>query len=88
MIYAIFLEIVTHHNFYIMIKVTQIRIASNEVLLKVIDLAVGAELVLPTTFYDTLGINVALIVNHSRKFRLKVLMFYCIFLWLNRKSFL
>ncbi|XP_058778625.1 nuclear pore complex protein GP210 isoform X1 [Vicia villosa] len=36
-------------------EVTQIRIASNEVLLKVIDLAVGAELDLPTTFYDTLG---------------------------------
>ncbi|KAL6532745.1 hypothetical protein OROGR_013705 [Orobanche gracilis] len=35
--------------------VTQIRIASKEVLLKVIDLAVGAELDLPTTFFDNLG---------------------------------
>ncbi|KAL6506124.1 hypothetical protein OROHE_022653 [Orobanche hederae] len=35
--------------------VTQIRIASKEVLLKVIDLAVGAELDLPTTFYDNIG---------------------------------
>lgn len=47
-----------------MIKVTQIRIGSKEVLLKVIDLAVGAELDLPTTFYDNLGINVSLIMNH------------------------
>ncbi|XP_027187547.1 nuclear pore complex protein GP210 isoform X1 [Cicer arietinum] len=36
-------------------EVTQIRIGSKEVLLKVIDLAVGAELDLPTTFYDNLG---------------------------------
>ncbi|XP_039691001.1 nuclear pore complex protein GP210 isoform X3 [Medicago truncatula] len=36
-------------------EVTQIRIASKEVLLKVIDLAVGAELDLPTSFYDILG---------------------------------
>jgi len=61
-----------------MIKVTQIRIASKEVLLKVIDLAVGAELDLPTTFYDILGINSPLIMNHSRNFKLKVLIFYCL----------
>ncbi|XP_045812556.1 nuclear pore complex protein GP210 isoform X2 [Trifolium pratense] len=36
-------------------EVTQVRIASKEVLFKVIDLAVGAEFDLPTTFYDTLG---------------------------------
>ncbi|KAK2365493.1 nuclear pore complex protein GP210 [Trifolium repens] len=36
-------------------EVTQVRIASKEVLLKVIDLAVGAELDLPTTFFDALG---------------------------------
>ncbi|KAH1248383.1 Nuclear pore complex protein [Glycine max] len=36
-------------------EVTQIRIASKEVLLNIINLAVGAELDLPTSFYDALG---------------------------------
>ncbi|BAU00962.1 hypothetical protein VIGAN_11010600 [Vigna angularis var. angularis] len=36
-------------------EVTQIRIASKEVLLNVINLAAGAELDLPTNFYDALG---------------------------------
>ncbi|XP_061357530.1 nuclear pore complex protein GP210 isoform X2 [Gastrolobium bilobum] len=36
-------------------EVSQIRIASKEVLLNVVDLAVGAELDLPTSFYDALG---------------------------------
>ncbi|KAL2335736.1 hypothetical protein Fmac_016949 [Flemingia macrophylla] len=36
-------------------EVTQIRLASKEVLLNVINLAVGAELDLPTRFYDALG---------------------------------
>jgi hypothetical protein len=78
-IYVNFLRIVTHHDFYIIIKVTQVRIASKEVLLKVIDLAVGAELDLPTTFFDALGINTLLILYHRRNFRLKVLIFYFVF---------
>ncbi|XP_029128899.1 nuclear pore complex protein GP210 isoform X3 [Cajanus cajan] len=36
-------------------EVTQIRIASKEALLNVINLAVGAELDLPTKFYDAIG---------------------------------
>jgi len=44
--------------------VTQIRIASKEVLLNIINLAVGAELDLPTSFYDALGIYAPLIMNH------------------------
>jgi len=47
--------------------VTQIRIASKEVLLNVINLAVGAELDLPTNFYDALGINASLIVNQIQE---------------------
>ncbi|MED6133436.1 hypothetical protein PIB30_028200 [Stylosanthes scabra] len=36
-------------------EVSQIRIANKEVLLSVLDLAVGAEFDLPTSFYDSLG---------------------------------
>jgi len=47
--------------------VAQIRIASKEVLLNVINLAVGAELDLPTNFYDALGINASLIISHIQE---------------------